>query len=97
MLSIHLRLGLPSGLFPSGFPTNNLSVLSKSLRSLTAVLDHLRTGEGLLGLSIKKNQQSSAFNSEVSSFHHDSLNSASDILENFLGWCGAESTWYVVH
>jgi hypothetical protein len=22
--SIHLRLGLPSGLFPSGFPTNNL-------------------------------------------------------------------------
>jgi hypothetical protein len=25
MLSIHLRLGLPSGLFPSGFPTNNLN------------------------------------------------------------------------
>jgi hypothetical protein len=24
MLSIHLRLGLPSGLFPSGFPTNKL-------------------------------------------------------------------------
>jgi hypothetical protein len=24
MLSIHRRLGLPSGLFPSGFPTNNL-------------------------------------------------------------------------
>jgi hypothetical protein len=24
MLPIHLRLGLPSGLFPSGFPTNNL-------------------------------------------------------------------------
>jgi hypothetical protein len=24
MLSIYLRLGLPSGLFPSGFPTNNL-------------------------------------------------------------------------
>jgi hypothetical protein len=24
MLSNHLRLGLPSGLFPSGFPTNNL-------------------------------------------------------------------------
>jgi hypothetical protein len=24
MLSIHLRLGLPSGLFPSGIPTNNL-------------------------------------------------------------------------
>jgi hypothetical protein len=24
MLSIHQRLGLPSGLFPSGFPTNNL-------------------------------------------------------------------------
>jgi hypothetical protein len=27
MLSIHLRLGLPSGLFPSGFPTNNLYTL----------------------------------------------------------------------
>jgi hypothetical protein len=24
MLSIHLHLILPSGLFPSGFPTNNL-------------------------------------------------------------------------
>jgi hypothetical protein len=24
MLFIHLRLGLPSGLFPYGFPTNNL-------------------------------------------------------------------------
>jgi hypothetical protein len=24
MLSIHLRLGLPSGLFTSGYPTNNL-------------------------------------------------------------------------
>jgi hypothetical protein len=24
ILSTHLRLGLPSGLFPSGFPTNNL-------------------------------------------------------------------------
>jgi hypothetical protein len=24
MLLIHLRLGLPSGLFPSGFPTNKL-------------------------------------------------------------------------
>jgi hypothetical protein len=24
MLSTHLRLGLPSGLFPSGFPTNIL-------------------------------------------------------------------------
>jgi hypothetical protein len=24
MLSIHLRLGLPSGLVPSGFPTNYL-------------------------------------------------------------------------
>jgi hypothetical protein len=24
MLSIYLRLGLPTGLFPSGFPTNNL-------------------------------------------------------------------------
>jgi hypothetical protein len=25
MLSIHLRLGLPSGLFPSGFATNKLN------------------------------------------------------------------------
>jgi hypothetical protein len=27
MLSIHLHLGLPHGLFPSGFPTNNLYTL----------------------------------------------------------------------
>jgi hypothetical protein len=27
MLSIYLRLGLPSGLFPSGFATNNLHTL----------------------------------------------------------------------
>jgi hypothetical protein len=27
MLSLHLRLGLPSGLFPSGFPTNKLYTL----------------------------------------------------------------------
>jgi hypothetical protein len=28
---IHLRLGLPSALFPSGFPTNNLYVFLFSL------------------------------------------------------------------
>jgi hypothetical protein len=27
-LSTHLRLGLPSGLFPSGFPTNNTVLLN---------------------------------------------------------------------
>jgi hypothetical protein len=31
MLSIHLRLGLPSGLFLSGFPTNNLHTFLFSL------------------------------------------------------------------
>jgi hypothetical protein len=31
MLFIHLRLGLPSGLFPSGFPTNNLYTFLKIL------------------------------------------------------------------
>jgi hypothetical protein len=31
MLSIHLRLGLPSGHFPSGFPTNNLYTFLFSL------------------------------------------------------------------
>jgi hypothetical protein len=30
-LSIHLRLGLPSGLFPSDFPTNNLYTFLFSL------------------------------------------------------------------
>jgi hypothetical protein len=30
MLFIHLRLRLPSGLFPSGFPTNNLYMLELS-------------------------------------------------------------------
>jgi hypothetical protein len=29
LLSTHLRLGLPSGLFPSGFPTNILSFIQK--------------------------------------------------------------------
>jgi hypothetical protein len=34
MLSIHLRLGLPSGLFPSGFLTNNLyTFLSSPIRA----------------------------------------------------------------
>jgi hypothetical protein len=31
MLSIHLRLDLPSGLFPFGFPTNNLYTFLFSL------------------------------------------------------------------
>jgi hypothetical protein len=31
MLSIHIRLGLPGGLFPSGFPTNNLYTFLFSL------------------------------------------------------------------
>jgi hypothetical protein len=34
MLSIHLRLDLPSGLFPNGFPTNNLyAVLFYNIRA----------------------------------------------------------------
>jgi hypothetical protein len=32
-LSIHLRLGLPSGLFPSGFPTNILYAFLFSIRA----------------------------------------------------------------
>jgi hypothetical protein len=35
MLSIHLRLGLPSGLFPSGFPTNFLQIFSSTPCSQT--------------------------------------------------------------
>jgi hypothetical protein len=30
-MSIHLRLGLPSGLFPSGFPTNKLRIITVAL------------------------------------------------------------------
>src|SRR5215831_9212412 len=34
ILSSHLRLGLPNGLFPSGFPTNTLCTpLSSSIRA----------------------------------------------------------------
>jgi hypothetical protein len=34
ILSSHLRLGLPNGLFPSGFPTNNLCTpLSSAMRA----------------------------------------------------------------
>jgi hypothetical protein len=34
LISTHLRLGLPSGLFPSGFPTNNLyAPLSSPIRA----------------------------------------------------------------
>ena len=34
MLSTHLRLGLPSGLFPSGFPTKTLyTPLSSPIRA----------------------------------------------------------------
>jgi hypothetical protein len=32
-ISSHLRLGLPSGLFPSGFPTNILSVFVSPIRA----------------------------------------------------------------
>jgi hypothetical protein len=32
-LSTHLRLGLPSGLFPSGFPTNILHAFLLSIRA----------------------------------------------------------------
>jgi hypothetical protein len=39
MLSTHLRLNLPSGLFPSGFPNNNLyrMVSSGMLRRVALV------------------------------------------------------------
>jgi hypothetical protein len=47
MLSIHLRLGLPSGLFPSGFPTNNLYTflfyLFKMLRESAILILHCVT------------------------------------------------------
>jgi hypothetical protein len=40
-LFTHLRLGLPSGLFPSGFPTNVLShnILYFQHRTKTALLE----------------------------------------------------------
>jgi hypothetical protein len=46
MLSIHLRLGLASDLFPSGFPTNNLYTFLFSLIRATCpahliLFDHI--------------------------------------------------------
>jgi hypothetical protein len=42
MLSIHLRLGLPSGLFPSGFPTSNLyTFLFSPIRAHLILLDFI--------------------------------------------------------
>jgi hypothetical protein len=41
MLYIHLHLGLPSGLFPSGFPTNNLYKLHKIFYQIYIyIVDH---------------------------------------------------------
>jgi hypothetical protein len=48
MLSIHLRLGLRSGLFPSGFPTNNLDTFLFS--PIRASVDIVRVEFSLNGL-----------------------------------------------
>jgi hypothetical protein len=48
MLSIHLRLGLPSDLFPSGFPTNNLYTFLFSPIRATCPAPALNWGGGLL-------------------------------------------------
>jgi hypothetical protein len=56
MLSIHLRLGLPSGLFPSGFPTNNLytyQTIKVHVFIITFFIILVRTSYGLFGTRLK--------------------------------------------
>jgi hypothetical protein len=49
ILHIHLRLGLPSGLFPSGVPTNIPSSYTKILIPITCITSIRRTSEHGLG------------------------------------------------
>jgi hypothetical protein len=39
MLSLHLRLGLPSGLFLSGFPTNNRYIKTQTKTNKLRLID----------------------------------------------------------
>jgi hypothetical protein len=47
MLSIHLRLGLPSGLFPSGFPTNKFLKYRTCKSQTNSVLQFYFNGKQL--------------------------------------------------
>jgi hypothetical protein len=56
MLTIHLRLGLPSGLFPSGFLANNLYKFLFSLIRATCPVTEKKSSPASLQLQYSKQQ-----------------------------------------